>query len=178
MLEPSCSSKLAWGSYIVFIAQIASKKIATLICSIKFLSPEVALYLDNSAIRSCIECCCHFLTGADMLDELQKRICRTVGPSLAASLEPLAAHRRNVTSLVFSVDISLADVHLNWLNWLYFLILAAAPLFIVVGCVIFLSQFLDAIRMPMSTVFILAHLDPKISCLQNAFLWPMIENAI
>ena len=34
----------------------------------------------------------------ELLDKLQKRICRTVGPSLAASLEPLA-HCRNVTSL-------------------------------------------------------------------------------
>ena len=32
------------------------------------------------------------------LDKLQKQICRIVGPSLAASLEPLA-HRRNVASL-------------------------------------------------------------------------------
>ena len=31
-------------------------------------------------------------------NKLQKRICSTVGPSLAASLEPLA-HRRNVASL-------------------------------------------------------------------------------
>ena len=34
----------------------------------------------------------------ELLDKLQKRICRNVGPSLAASLEPLT-HRRNVTSL-------------------------------------------------------------------------------
>ena len=34
----------------------------------------------------------------ELLDKLQKRICRTVGPSLAASLEPLA-HGRNVASL-------------------------------------------------------------------------------
>ena len=33
----------------------------------------------------------------DLLDRLQKRICRTVGPSLATSREPLA--RRNVASL-------------------------------------------------------------------------------
>ena len=32
-----------------------------------------------------------------LLDKLQKRICRIVGPSLAASLEPLA-HCRNVAS--------------------------------------------------------------------------------
>ena len=34
----------------------------------------------------------------DMLDQLQKRICRTVVPSLAASLEPLG-QRQNVTRL-------------------------------------------------------------------------------
>ena len=50
-----------------------------------------------------MEYCCHVWAGApsfflEMLDKLQKRICRTVGPSLAASLEPLA-HRRNVASL-------------------------------------------------------------------------------
>ena len=55
----------------------------------KFLSPEVTLYF------------CHIWAGApscylELLDKLQ--ICRTVGPSLAASLEPLA-HRRNVASL-------------------------------------------------------------------------------
>ena len=34
----------------------------------------------------------------ELLDKLQKRICRTVGPSLTTSLEPLV-HRRNVASL-------------------------------------------------------------------------------
>ena len=34
----------------------------------------------------------------DLLDKLQKRICRTVGPSLAASLESVA-HQRNVVNL-------------------------------------------------------------------------------
>ena len=34
----------------------------------------------------------------ELLDKLPKRICRTVGPSLAASCEPLA-HCRNVASL-------------------------------------------------------------------------------
>ena len=42
--------------------------------------------------------------------KLQKRICRTVGPALAASLEPLA-HRR-----VFSKGIILVHVQLKWLN--------------------------------------------------------------
>ena len=37
---------------------------------------------------------CYF----ELLDKLQKRVCKTVGLSYAASLEPLA-HRRNVASL-------------------------------------------------------------------------------
>ena len=37
------SSKLDWGSYIISIANTASKKIGALIPSVEFLSPEVAL---------------------------------------------------------------------------------------------------------------------------------------
>ena len=51
MLGLTFSSKLDWGSYIISIAKTASKKIGTLICSMKFLSPEVALYLYKSTIR-------------------------------------------------------------------------------------------------------------------------------
>ena len=103
MLGLTFSSKLDWGSYIASIAKTAPKKIGALIRSMKFLSPEVALYLYKSTIRPCMEYCCHVWAGApgcylELLDKLQKRICRTVGPSLAASLEPLA-HRRNVASL-------------------------------------------------------------------------------
>ena len=103
MLWLTFSSKLDWGSYIVSIAKTASKKIGALIPSMKFLSPEVALYLYKSTMRPCMEYCCHVWAGApscylELLDKLQKQICRTVGPSLAASLEPLA-HRRNVASL-------------------------------------------------------------------------------
>ena len=52
MLGLAFSSKLDWGSYIVSVAKTASKKTGALICSMKFLtrsmkflSPEVALYL-------------------------------------------------------------------------------------------------------------------------------------
>ena len=38
-------SKFDFGSYIVFVAKIDSKKIGALICSVKCLSPEVHLYL-------------------------------------------------------------------------------------------------------------------------------------
>ena len=87
------------GSYIISIAKTASKKIGALNRSMKFLSPEVAMCL----YRSTMEYCCHVWFGAtschlELLDKLQKRICKTVGPSLATSLEPLG-HRRNVTRL-------------------------------------------------------------------------------
>ena len=52
-------SKLDWGSYIVSIAKTASKKIGALFRSMKFLSPEVALYLCKSTICPCMEFCCH-----------------------------------------------------------------------------------------------------------------------
>ena len=50
-----------------------------------------------------MEYCCHTWAGGprcylELLDKLQKPICTTVGPSLTASLEPLA-HRQNVVSL-------------------------------------------------------------------------------
>ena len=95
--------KLDCGSYIISIAKTASKKIGALVCSMKFLSAEVALYLYKATIYPCMEYCCHVWAGAhscylELLKKLQKRICRTVGRSLAASLEPLA-HRRNVASL-------------------------------------------------------------------------------
>ena len=97
------SFKLDWGSYIISIAKTASKKIGTLVCSVKFLSPEVALYLYKSTIWSRMQYCCHVWTGApncflQLLYKQQKRICRTVGPSFAASLEPLA-HHWNMASL-------------------------------------------------------------------------------
>ena len=69
----------------------------------KFFSPEVALYLCKSTIHPSMEYCCHVWAGAhgcflELLDKLQKQICRSVGPSLAASLE-LLAHHRNVANL-------------------------------------------------------------------------------
>ena len=68
----------------------------------KFVSPEVALYLYRSTIQPCIKYCCQVWAGVPSyylkLPKLQTWIFRTVGPSLAASLEPLA-HCGNVASL-------------------------------------------------------------------------------
>ena len=97
MLGLTLFSKLDWISYIFSIAKTASKKIGALIHSMKSLSPEAALYLYKSTIRPCMEYCCHVWASSpscylELLDKLQKEIWRAVGPSLAASLEPLA-HR-------------------------------------------------------------------------------------
>ena len=98
MLGLPFSSKVDWFSFIISITKTASKKIETLINSLNFLSPEVALHLYKSAIRPCMQYCCHVWTVApscylDMLDKLQKRVCRTVGLTLAVSIEPLCGCR-------------------------------------------------------------------------------------
>ena len=77
MLGLTFSSKLDWGSYIISIAKIASKKIGALICSMRFLSPEVAMYLLKYTIGPCMKYCCHVLAGAPscyltLLNKLQK----------------------------------------------------------------------------------------------------------
>ena len=92
----SCPSFLNWiGALTLSLVKSASKKIGALICSVKFVSPKVALYLYKSIILHCMEHCCHVWAGAPScylktLDKLQKRIWRTVGPSVAAFLESLA----------------------------------------------------------------------------------------
>ena len=47
------------GAYIVPIVNTALKKIRALICSMKFLFAEVALYIYKSTIPFCNEYCCH-----------------------------------------------------------------------------------------------------------------------
>ena len=76
MLWLTFSSKLDLGSYVISIAKTASKKIEVFICVMKFLSPEVALYLYNSTIHPCMEYCCHIWAGGpscylELLDKLQ-----------------------------------------------------------------------------------------------------------
>ena len=64
LLGSTFYSKLDWGSYIISIAKTASKKIGALICSMKFVSLEVALYLYKSPIGLCMEYCCHYRASA------------------------------------------------------------------------------------------------------------------
>ena len=77
MLGLTFSSKLDWGSYTISIAKTSFMKIGALIRSMKFLSPEVALYLYKSTICLCIEYFCHVWAGAlscslKLLDNIQK----------------------------------------------------------------------------------------------------------
>ena len=64
MLGLTLSFKLDWASYIISIAETAPKKIGALIRCMKFLSPEVALYLYKSTIRPCMEYSCHVWISA------------------------------------------------------------------------------------------------------------------
>ena len=83
MLGLTLCCKLDWGSYISF-PKTASKKIGALICAIRFLSPEIALYLCKFTACPCMEYSCYDWAVApscflELLDKLQKRLCRTVG---------------------------------------------------------------------------------------------------
>ena len=66
MLGLTFFSKLGWSSYIISIAKTVSKKIGTFIHSMKFLSPDVVLYLYKSTIWPCMEYCCHVWDGAPL----------------------------------------------------------------------------------------------------------------
>ena len=145
ILRLSFASKLNWNSYVVFIHKTVSNKAGVLIPSMKFSSLEIALYLDEVAIQLCMEYCCHFWAGAlscslETLDKLRKRICRTVGPSRAASLEPLAHRQIGASLSLFRIVIILGVVHLNWLNWFNFFILEGGLLVILIDCMIFLHH--------------------------------------
>ena len=133
------------------------------------LSTEVALYLNKSTIRPCMEYFCHIWAGAPscslkLLGKLQKRICRTVGPSLAASLETLA-HRRNVVSLNLFYRYYLGRCSSERAQLVAFPFSLGRSTRYSDRCMIFLSLFLNATRMSMSTVSFLAQLDSEILCL-------------
>ena len=103
MLGLTFHSKLDWGSYIISLAKTASNKIGAFIRSMKYLSPDILLYLYKSTIWPCMKYSRYVWAGIpscylELLHKLQKRICRTVGPSLTTSLEPLA-HHQNVACL-------------------------------------------------------------------------------
>ena len=137
--------------------------------------PEVPLHLYYLLIWTRMEYCCHYWAGIpscylDMLAKLQKRICRTTGPSLTTSLEPLA-HLQNVASLSLfhryhfgkcsSELAQLRERSTGYSDRLqYFSV-------IIPRCY---KDVLYVIRMSMSTASFLAQLESVILCLYNDFL--------
>ena len=121
-----------------------------------------------------MEYCCHVWAVApscylELLDKLQKRICRTVGPLLAASLEPLA-HRRNVASLSLFYRYYFSRYPSELAQLILLPLLDVDILVILINCMIFLSPFLDVARISMSTVSFFAQLDSGILYLKSAVL--------
>ena len=177
MIQLTFSSKLDWASNIS-TAKTASKKIGALICSMKFHFPEVALRLYKSTMQPCMKYCWHVWAGApscylELLDKLQKQICRTVGLSLASFLEALA-HYQNEVSLNLLYRYYFGRCSSELAQLFHFFILNIGLIITLIDCMIFLTTYLDAERISMITVSFIAQLDSGILCLENAFLWPMI----
>ena len=139
MLGLTFSSKLDWGSYIISIAITASKKIGALICSRKFLSPEVALYHTalHGILFSCLGLCSQLLLGFVRSD---KNLLPVLNPSKCSQLKS-------------SIGVNLVYAHLNWLNWFQSFILEGSLLVILIDCMIFLSSLLGVTRMSVSSFF-------------------------
>ena len=178
MLGLIFSSKLDWQLLHYLYCWNCLQENGALIRFMKFLSPKVALYLYKSTTWPCMKYCCHIWAGASscylgLLDKLQKWICRTVGPSLAASLEP-SGHRRNVASLSLFYSYYFGR-YSSELAQLFPLPLSRRRSTRYSDRLLdFLSPFLDVKRMSMSSVSFLAQLGSGILCLKNAFLWTMI----
>ena len=106
-----------------------------------FISINLPYSLPRSPVVTCglvlINC------DLDMLDKLQKRIYRTVGPTLAACREPLG-HRWDIASLshFFRYFFGRYSPELTELVLFPFFFLEI-PLVILTDCVIFLSSFPD-----------------------------------
>ena len=147
MLGLTFSSKLYWSPYIISTAETASTEIGALI---------LLRLLCISISHPCIEYCCHVWAGApncylELLAKLQKGICRNVGPSFAASLEPLV-HSRNVASLSLFYRYYFGRCSSELAQLVPLPFLAGGLLAILIDCLISLSPFLDVLRMSMSTV--------------------------
>ena len=132
----------------------------------KFLSPEVALYLYKSTIWNTIvmsglvllvatwNCWISYKNGYTRL--------------LVLYLLPVLNHWLIISKCSqpkSSIGLTLVGVYLNCLKWFHFLILEGGILVILIDWMIFLSPFLDVTRMSMSIVSFLAQLNSGILCL-------------
>ena len=136
----------------------------------KFLSIEVALYLYKSTISMHGILLSDVWAGApscylELLDKLQKWICRTVHPPLAISNEPLA-HHRNLASLSLFYRYYLGRCSSELAQLVPFTYTRGRST-CYSDCMIFQSPFLDVRRMSlcMTTASFPAELGSEILCL-------------
>ena len=115
-----------------------------------------------------------YVNSNPVFEKLQKQVCRTVGPSPDASLEPLA-HCHNI--------VSLSLFYRYYFGRCSFELVELAPLPCSRGRSTrysissnFLLPFLHVIRMSVltSTISFWLELDSGILSLKSAFLWPLI----
>ena len=151
-------SNLDWSSYIISIAKAGSEKLEpSFVLSNSFFLRLLCIY--KSTIQPCIKNCCPVWAGApschlELIDKLQKRIFRTVDPSLDISLDPFA-HHWNVASLSFSYKYYVGRCSSELAELVQVSILKGGLLVTLINCMIFLSPFLDVTRISMSTVYFL-----------------------
>ena len=145
------------------------KKIGALIRSMKFISPESALYLYNLPYAQVW----NFVITSGLVPLVATWNCQTCYKSeyagllvlyLLLLLSPWLIVEIWSASL-FSIGITLVDVLQNWLNWFRFPYLEEGLLIILIDCMIFLLSFLDVNRMSISTVSFLSQLVSGILCL-------------
>ena len=133
MLGLPYSSKLDQGSYIISIARTASKKIGALICSMKSLSPEVALYHYKSNIRLAWDT----VVMSEIVFLAATKKCQIRNKNgyvgllelhLLPLLNPCSSSK--CSQLKFFLGITSVDVHLSCLDLLHFVTLVGGLLVI------------------------------------------------
>ena len=156
------SSKLFCGYYIVSMAKLPTRKLEPWFALLHFLILRLhSIYINipyghawNTVVMSELVllvatwiCWISYKNGYARLLVLHSLL--LLNPWLIVEMWP---------AYVFSVGITLVDVHRKWLNWFHFLILEGGLLAILIDCMNFLSTFLDITGMSMLTVSFLAQL--------------------
>ena len=117
-----------------------------------FVYPQVAINLPYGHAWNTVVMSDWCSWNLELLNKPQNRICTTVGPSLAAFLEPLV-HCCNVASLslFYRYYFGRCSSELAHLVPIPYSHSRSTPYS--VDCMIFLSPFLDVARMSMTTIF-------------------------
>ena len=167
-----------WGSYIVFTAKTASNKFRALTCSIKLLSSEVGLYFYKCNLCGIYLCymILHWILLSCLLWSLPFPF-GYVEMGIKDCWSFICCSRRTFThcwkvasvSLFYRNHLSICSFELA--EWFHFFIPVSDWLVFFIGSLIFLSLFLDLIRISVSTVSLPGS---GILCPQNTLLQPLI----